>query len=78
MQHTTVYAKKNGLSHKTTLNTGYKYKSGSQKIPLGNFQRPPRCERGYAFLAPPPTIYFLSIYFIFIVLPFYRCLIHHI
>ena len=24
MQHTTVYAKKNGLSHKTTLNTGYK------------------------------------------------------
>ena len=64
MQHTTVY-EKNGLSHKTTLNTGYKYKSGSQKIPLGNFQRPPRCERGYAFLAPP-TIHFLSVYFYFL------------
>ena len=61
MQHTTVYAKKkNGLSHKTTLNTGYKYKSGSQKIPLGNFQRPPRCERGYAFLAPPLYYFFYT------------------
>lgn len=66
MQHTTVYAKKkNGLSHKTTLNTGYKYKSGSQKIPLGNFQRPLRCERGYAFLAPPYyTFSFCILYFL--------------
>ena len=66
MQHTTVYAKKkNGLSHKTTLNTGYKYKSGSQKIPLGNFQRPPRCERGYAFLAPP-LLYIFFLYTLFL------------
>lgn len=77
MQHTTVYAKKNGLSHKTTLNTGYKYKSGSQKIPLGNFQRPPRCERGYAFLAPPSILFFLYMSSVTALL-FYICLIHHI